>query len=39
MTKHWRGVIEEYREFLPVTKKTPVITLGEGDTPFVRGNF
>ncbi len=32
----WRGVIEEYREFLPVSDKTPVITLKEGNTPLVR---
>jgi len=32
----WRGVIEQYRAFLPVTDKTPVITLGEGNTPLVR---
>lgn len=32
----WRGVIEEYRKFLPVTEKTPVISLGEGHTPLIR---
>jgi threonine synthase len=32
----WRGVIEEYRDRLPVTETTPVITLGEGGTPLVR---
>jgi threonine synthase len=31
----WRGIIEEYRKFLPVTEKTPVVTLGEGHTPLV----
>jgi threonine synthase len=31
----WRGVIEEYRPFLPVTDKTPVVTLLEGGTPLV----
>jgi threonine synthase len=36
MTRHlWRGVIEEYRERLPVTEATPVITLREGGTPLV----
>jgi threonine synthase len=35
MTAGWRGVIEEYREFLPVTSKTPVVTLLEGGTPLV----
>ena len=32
----WRGVIEEYREFLPVSEATPVVTLLEGNTPLVR---
>jgi threonine synthase len=32
----WRGVIEEYRKFLPVTDRTPVVTLGEGNTPLIR---
>ncbi|MEJ7635174.1 threonine synthase [Aeromicrobium sp.] len=35
MAHLWRGVIEEYREWLPVTPETPVITLGEGGTPLV----
>ena len=34
--KCWRGVIEEYRKFLPVTDRTPVVTLGEGHTPLIR---
>jgi threonine synthase len=32
----WRGIIEEYREYLPVSGKTPVVTLHEGGTPLVR---
>ncbi|MCX5751731.1 MAG: threonine synthase [Candidatus Saganbacteria bacterium] len=31
----WRGIIEEYREFLPVTDKTPIVTFGEGNTPLI----
>ena len=31
----WRGVIEEYRDQLPVTSATPVITLLEGNTPLL----
>ena len=31
----WRGVIEEYRRFLPVSRKTPVVTLLEGNTPLI----
>jgi threonine synthase len=30
------GVLFRYKEFLPVTPKTPLFTLGEGDTPLVR---
>ncbi len=32
---HDRGVIRRYREFLPVTASTPVISLGEGSTPLI----
>ncbi len=32
----WRGVIQEYRERLPVGPNTPAVTLGEGGTPLVR---
>ncbi len=35
MTAHWRGVIEEYRDRLPVTDATPVVTLLEGGTPLI----
>jgi threonine synthase len=31
----WRGVIEEYRAFLPVAADTPVVTLQEGGTPLL----
>ncbi len=31
----WRGVIEEYRDRLPVSSKTPVVTLREGGTPLI----
>ncbi len=31
----WPGLIEAYRERLPVTPRTPVITLYEGGTPLV----
>ncbi|HEY6294146.1 MAG TPA: pyridoxal-phosphate dependent enzyme, partial [Streptosporangiaceae bacterium] len=33
--EHWRGVIEEYRSWLPVTDATPVISLREGGTPLL----
>ncbi len=31
----WRGVIEEYRDLLPVSDATPVVTLLEGGTPLL----
>jgi len=31
----WRGIIEHYREYLSVTDRTPIITLNEGNTPFI----
>jgi threonine synthase len=31
-----RGVIEHYREYLPVSDSTAAISLGEGDTPLVQ---
>ena len=30
------GVIDRYREFLPVDDATPMVSLGEGSTPLVR---
>ena len=30
------GVIEKYREYLPVTDKTPLVSLNEGNTPLIR---
>ncbi|GAB3963480.1 threonine synthase [Actinoallomurus acanthiterrae] len=35
MSRAWRGVIEEYRDRLPVTAGTPVVTLLEGGTPLL----
>jgi threonine synthase len=29
------GVIERYRDYLPVTESTPIVSLGEGNTPLV----
>jgi threonine synthase len=35
----WRGVIEAYREFLPMAESTPVVTLLEGNTPLVEAGY
>ncbi|WP_443094548.1 threonine synthase [Rothia koreensis] len=36
MAHVWRGVVHEYRDRLPVTDETEVVTLGEGGTPLIR---
>ncbi|WP_370618565.1 threonine synthase [Mumia sp. Pv 4-285] len=35
----WRGVIDEYRDRLPMVGDTPAVTLGEGGTPLVRSTW
>src|SRR5437868_6128329 len=34
----WPGVIEHYREMLPVSEDTPIVTLLEGNTPLIRAD-
>jgi len=31
----WKGLISEYSSYLPVSAKTPVISLNEGNTPLI----
>ncbi|QPA33272.1 threonine synthase [Thermaerobacillus caldiproteolyticus] len=31
----WRGILHEYRDFLPVTERTPRLSLQEGNTPLI----
>src|SRR3954466_5870950 len=38
-SRAWHGVIEQYRAFLPVTDKTPIITLHEGNTDLVCARY
>ncbi len=33
------GVIERYKQYLPVTEKTPIITLNEGNTPLIKSIY
>ncbi|ARJ39079.1 threonine synthase [Sporosarcina sp. P21c] len=33
--RRWNGLIEEYKEWLPVTENTPSLTLQEGNTPLI----
>jgi len=35
----YKGLIEKYRKFLPVSEKTPVVTLMEGNTPLIPSKF
>jgi threonine synthase len=35
MAHQWRGLIEEYRDRLPVSTSTPNVTLREGGTPLI----
>ncbi|MBA2740288.1 MAG: threonine synthase [Nocardioidaceae bacterium] len=37
--RQWRGVVEEYREWLPLLDGVPVVSLGEGGTPLVRSEW
>jgi threonine synthase len=32
------GIIERYKKYLPVTDRTPVISLEEGDTPLIKAD-
>jgi threonine synthase len=34
----WHGLIEQYRDYLPVSEETPVITLNEGNTPLIKAS-
>lgn len=32
----WQGVIPEYKDYLPVTSRTPMVSLKEGGTPLIK---
>ena len=34
----WEGIIQHYREYLPVSGQTPVVTLREGNTPLIHAD-
>lgn len=38
-THQWRGIIEEYRDRMPVTASTPIVTLREGGTPLIHSEY
>lgn len=33
--KYWKGLVEEFKSYLPVDEKTPKVTLNEGHTPLI----
>ena len=37
--KEYRGIIHRYKRFLPVSQKTPIITLNEGNTPLIYAGY
>ncbi len=37
--QNYNGVIERYKKYLPVTDKTPIITLKEGNTPLIYAEY
>jgi threonine synthase len=37
--KSYAGLIEKYRKYLPVNKKTPIISLQEGNTPLILAEY
>ena len=39
MARPWRGVINEYRDYIPIDADAQVITLGEGGTPLVHSRW
>ncbi|MFI3300187.1 MAG: threonine synthase [Candidatus Gastranaerophilales bacterium] len=35
---YYQGLINTFKEFLPVSEKTPIITLNEGNTPLIKAD-
>jgi len=35
----WKGLINKYKDFLPVEKNQEIVTLSEGNTPLIRANW
>ena len=32
----WQGVIPQYKDYLPVNSRTPMVSLKEGNTPLIK---
>ncbi len=37
-TGHYNGLINRYREYLPVSDTTEIVTLNEGNTPLIKAD-
>lgn len=35
---YYQGLINKYKQYLPVSEKTPIITLNEGNTPLIKAD-
>ena len=35
---HYKGLINKYKKYLPVTETTPIVTLNEGNTPLIKAD-
>jgi len=35
----WEGVLKAYKEYLPITDKTPMLSLNEGNTPLIHAKY
>lgn len=35
----YKGVIHRYRDYLPITKRTPIVSLNEGNTPLIYSEY
>lgn len=35
----WQGIINQYKKYLPVNSKTPVVSLNEGNTPLIYSDY
>ena len=35
---YYQGLINKYKEYLPVTDSTPIVTLNEGNTPLIKAD-
>lgn len=33
---YWQGLLKQYKDFLPINKKTPLVSLFEGNTPLIK---